>query len=633
MATVAACILLVTGCTGPGGSAVAPALVSPLDPSTPAGSTAREAGIAGDLQRLCAVMATAPAQFPSRGMPLPVRLAFLQPFALPEIARSVTDATLGADTRPFRAVAAFAARTYGVECPVREERSTVLANDPQRAIYALDFLLNGASSRLREALAQAELPDDGAAAIDRTLGIATRSTGPRNAQVPTEVAAALQSAARLDRAALVAAAGHFDEDLDVAADWSSFPAEALPEELAGAVDGTVLGVHRVDELGWLVVGGPGANRYDMGRIAAVFDPAGDDRYEWAASTVGSRLVIDLAGDDVHATVAGTGPAVSGPAGAALGVSVIDDRAGNDRYQGARNAIGAAAFGVGILVDRAGNDVYDGDAWTVGAAVAGIGAVCDLGGDDLYVSQLFSQACGGPGGAALLLDLAGGDRYRADGRTPSAYGQPTVGASFSQGAGFGYRIGGAGGIGALVDRAGNDRYECGEFGQGCGYFLSMGIVHDGGGDDFYYGHRYAQGSAAHQAFGAMLDDAGHDTYWAMTAANQGAAWDMAAAVLVDREGDDTYRADGLSQGAAAQQAIGMLVDLSGSDAYRAAGASQGAADGNEYHWDSTRSASAGILLDRAGPNRFAGNGADGERRVRGDRTQPSGRTAWGLLITR
>ena len=633
MATIAACILLAVGCTGPGGSVTAPALVSPFDASTPEGGTVMEAGITEDLRRLGAMMASAPAQFPTRGMPLPVRLAFLQPFALPEIARRVTDATIGAESRPFRAIAAYAARTYGVESPVAGERSTVKANDPQRAIFALDFLLNGASSKLREALAQAELPADGAATVDRTLAIASRSTSPRGAQVPPDVAAALQSAGRLDRAALVAAAGHFDEDLDVAADWPTFAAEPLPEELAGAVDGTVLGAHRVDELGWLVVGGPGANRYDMGRVAAVLDPGGDDRYEWSASTTGSRLVIDLAGDDAHSTAAGAGPAVSGPAGAALGVSVIDDRAGNDRYQGGRNALGAAAFGVGILLDRAGNDVYDGDAWTVGAALAGIGAVCDLGGDDLYVSQVFSQACGGPSGAALLLDLAGGDRYRADGRVPSAYGQATVNVSFSQGAGFGYRIGGAGGIGALVDRAGNDRYECGEFGQGCGYFLSMGIVHDGGGDDLYYGHRYTQGSAAHQAFGALLEDTGSDTFWAMTAANQGAAWDMAAAVLVDREGDDTYRADGLSQGAAAQQAIGMLVDLSGADAYRAGGASQGAADGNEYHWDSTRCASAGILLDRAGPNRFAGNGADGERRVRGDRTQPSGRSTWGVLLTR
>jgi hypothetical protein len=633
MSTIAAAMLLLVTGSGPAGSALAPALVRPLDAADPVGAVLATGERTDDARRLAALFASTPAMFPLRGLPGAVRIAFAQPYALPEVAAATTAPAVDPADRPFRAVARFAARAFGVDCPPAEERSRLEVSDPQRAIFALDFLLNGASSKLREALAQAELPADGAATVDRTLAIASRSTSPRGAQVPPDVAAALQSAGRLDRAALVAAAGHFDEDLDVAADWPTFAAEPLPEELAGAVDGTVLGAHRVDELGWLVVGGPGANRYDMGRVAAVLDPGGDDRYEWSASTTGSRLVIDLAGDDAHSTAAGAGPAVSGPAGAALGVSVIDDRAGNDRYQGGRNALGAAAFGVGILLDRAGNDVYDGDAWTVGAALAGIGAVCDLGGDDLYVSQVFSQACGGPSGAALLLDLAGGDRYRADGRVPSAYGQATVNVSFSQGAGFGYRIGGAGGIGALVDRAGNDRYECGEFGQGCGYFLSMGIVHDGGGDDLYYGHRYTQGSAAHQAFGALLEDTGSDTFWAMTAANQGAAWDMAAAVLVDREGDDTYRADGLSQGAAAQQAIGMLVDLSGADAYRAGGASQGAADGNEYHWESTRCASAGMLLDRAGPNRFAGNGADGERRVRGDRTQPSGRSTWGVLLTR
>jgi hypothetical protein len=270
---------------------------------------------------------------------------------------------------------------------------------------------------------------------------------------------------------------------------------------------------------------------------------------------------------------------------------------------------------------------------VGAAFAGIGAVCDLGGSDLYVSEMFSQGCGGPGGAALLLDATGGDRNRADGTAPSAYATPTVHCSFSQGVGFGYRAGAVGGVGALVDLAGDDRYEGGEFAQGCGYFLSMGILRDSAGRDLYYGNRYAQGTAAHQAFGALLDDAGDDIYWSMTAAGQGAAWDVSVAVLVDRAGDDRYQADGLSQGAAAMQAIGFLCDRAGRDDYRAAGASQGSADDNRYHWDATQCTSLGVLQDRDGPNRFNAGRADGERRMTGDAAGTSGQTQWGAFVTR
>ena len=36
------------------------------------------------------------------------------------------------------------------------------------------------------------------------------------------------------------------------------------------------------------------------------------------------------------------------------------------------------------------------------------------------------------------------------------------------------------MGAIVDLSGDDRYEGGEFAQGCGYFLSMGILRDGAG---------------------------------------------------------------------------------------------------------------------------------------------------------
>ena len=609
MHAIAAALLLAASGHGPCGGA-SPRLASPFDPATSEGAAIAESGHAEEVRRMCGFVAGTPRLFPLRGLALPVRLAFADPFGLPEIARWATDPAAEVGDRPFRAVARSAARAFGVDDPMPAERSTYTVTRPDQAVFALDFLLNEPSMLVRKALEAAVPADADRAKVARDArAVAPESTG-RRGQVMDTVGIAMRASATLDRAALVRAAAHFDEAIKVVADWSTFGPEPVPPELAGAVDGPILAAEQVPELGWLVVGGTGSNRYDMTRVAAVLDAGGDDRYDWGAGVVGNRLVIDLAGNDAHVgarAADGTLP-VSGPAG--------------------------AAFGVGILVDRAGDDTYAGGTWTIGAAFAGIAAVCDLGGNDLYRSETYSQACGGPGGIALLLDAAGNDRYRADGTVPSAYGTPTVHVSFSQGVGFGYRIGASGGVGALVDLAGNDRYESGEFGQGCGYYLSMGILRDGAGSDLYYGNRYAQGTAAHQSFGALLDDAGDDLYWSMTAAGQGAAWDMSSAALVDRAGDDEYRADGgLSQGAAAQQAVGMLLDLGGSDRYRAGGASQGEAGGNEYHWDASRCTSVGLLRDLAGPDRFDRGKHGGERRASGDPTAAQGNGCFGFFVTR
>lgn len=406
MSTVAVALLLAATGSGPAGSSLAPGECSAMHVDDPAAAALRDAGHAEDARNLAALFARTPTAFPSRGLPVPVRVAFADPFRVPEVSRAVTAPAAAAGDRPFRAVAEFAARAFGVRCGAAEERSTLEVSDPQRAVFALDFLLNESNLAVKEALAASGLPEDRTPAVRAATGRAleTVSGGKPSSEA---MATAMGAAMALDRAALVRAALHFDARLDVQGDWSKHAPEELPPELAGATEGTVLTAQLVPELGWIVVGGPGPNRYDMTRIAAVFDPAGDDRYDWGAGTLGSRLVVDVAGDDVHEGRPfpdGSLP-TCGAAGAACGVSVVDDWSGNDRYGGSRVALGAATFGVGILVDRAGNDRYAGGQWTQAAAFGGIGALCDLAGDDLYEAQAFSQACGGPGGASLLLDVA------------------------------------------------------------------------------------------------------------------------------------------------------------------------------------------------------------------------------------
>ncbi len=386
----------------------------------------------------------------------------------------------------------------------------------------------------------------------------------------------------------------------------------IPPALAAMVEGEILDYAQVDG-GYVVVGGPGPNRYRMDRLYAVIDTGGDDRYVWGEGVaLETQTVIDFAGNDRYEA------RVGGPGAGWLGASVLIDMAGDDTYVSALGGCGAGAFGFGLLFDATGADTYRCDAWSVGAGIYGAGVLIDAGdGWDSYLSQSLSQGVGGPAGVGLLLDAGGDDLYRANGLVASVYGTPTTFMSFSQGVGFGIRPYDHGGIGALIDLGGNDRYEGGEFSQGGGYFWGVGLLHDAGGNDLYYGGRYAQGFAAHQAAGLFSDMAGDDVYWAMRAAAQGAAWDQSVAMLFDGGGNDVYRAESLAQGAAAQQSRAWLFDAGGNDVYWSSGDSaQGVAGDNAYHFlDDDPVVSLGVLFDAGGDDRYSTGLANGEVRIR------------------
>src|SRR5690606_36380618 len=110
-------------------------------------------------------------------------------------------------------------------------------------------------------------------------------------------------------------------------------------------------------------GTPGRDVHRLGR-GIVFDPGGDDRYEFPDTMrPGSWLmVIDVAGDDVYAArdTAGGGAAF-------LAAQMIIDLAGDDRYEGRDFAFGAALFGFARLYDAAGDDSYMGRAGALGFA--------------------------------------------------------------------------------------------------------------------------------------------------------------------------------------------------------------------------------------------------------------------------
>jgi hypothetical protein len=160
MPTLAAAILVISAGSGPCGAGVGDALVSPFDPSTPVGETVLSGGIDGDARRWSAFMAAAPSRFALRGIPAPVRMAFLRPFALAELARTVASSAGDAADRPFLAAARHAARAFGVNWAPPPQRSVLEVSEPQRAIFALDFLLNPTSLWVRQALDAAGVPAD-----------------------------------------------------------------------------------------------------------------------------------------------------------------------------------------------------------------------------------------------------------------------------------------------------------------------------------------------------------------------------------------------------------------------------------------------------------------------------------------
>jgi hypothetical protein len=483
--------------------------------------------------------------------------------------------------------------------PLAPRHGAIPVPNAQGGVFAMRFLLEESGLRLQRALAPvlesagmerdalAELLADAPPTVTRIKWMGKDEPDGRTAQVIH----AMRAATRIDADALAQAIAHCDADLYVTADWTQAEPEPLPDALAGAVTGAILTAEMVPDLGWVVVGGLDTNTYDMSRIAAVLDPGGDDEYRWTTVRTGMQAVIDLAGDDRY-----WGAGLQGPGAGILGMSIIDDYAGNDRYEAPWLGAGAALAGAGIVVDRAGNDTYRIERWGCGAAIGGSGLLMDLGGSDDYRGSLFVQGIGGPGGLGALVDAGGNDRYNADGSVPSTYLTPATSLSFSQGIGFGFRPALAGGTGIMLDLGGDDRYFAGEFSQGGGYYLGIGIARDTGGRDYWSGDRYAHGWSAHQAVGALIDDSGDDIFLSRTAASQGAAWDESVSLLLDRSGNDTYRGDGLAQGAAAQQAFAMMIDCGGDDTLDAAAPTcQGGSGPNEYHFDSTGARSVSVLL--------------------------------------
>lgn len=387
-------------------------------------------------------------------------------------------------------------------------------------------------------------------------------------------------------------------------------------------------------LGWVVIDTTGRdNRHRLLDALLVLDVGGDDDYEFLdrSDTHAISVLLDHRGNDRYATAA---PGAD-PSSATLGYGVLWDTEGDDRYEGVEQAQASALFGAALLADRGGSNRFVASSRSQAYAVGGIAVLLSGGGgDDEFTSLTYSQATGGPGGVAMLVDTGGNDRYTL-GNEPLIRPSPQLAdrnTSMGQGAGYGMRgvfydgRSTAGGIGILLDLAGNDRYEAQLFAQGMGYFEGLGLLVDDGGDDSYAVAWYGMGGGVHQAAGVLLDrGTGRDVYRSTHQVVLGAANDQSAGVFVDEGGDDDYAVGHLSLGVGYGNATGIFVDGAGNDRYAVASPTCRALGAAFLHAPGTvreNQPGLGLFLDLGGADSYPAHCA----RVANDRMW-AGPRAW------
>lgn len=382
--------------------------------------------------------------------------------------------------------------------------------------------------------------------------------------------------------------------------------------------------------GLIVVGTSGSDNYRyLTPPLLIIDGGGDDLYEFSGSNPDFPFsaIVDPGGNDIYRSTDSRQPGIGG---SVLGMSVVIDLKGNDRYEAASLAQGAGLFGLGLMLDLTGDDLYSGDMFVQGTGLFGIGIMADSTGNDSLYCVTQSQGFGYTRGCGLLVNGEGDDRYIAENDTllNASSQSNTDNNSLAQGCGFGKRAdysdghSWAGGVGILADGSGSDRYSAGLFAQGCAYWFSIGMLLDGSGDDSYDGIWYVQGSGAHFGVGLLDDFDGDDRYNPNSDPKNmavGAGHDFTIGFLNERGGNDSYNVPNLSLGGGNVNGIGIFVDHQGDDVYRTKqGTTLGRAHGST---NGPRSLlyTIGLFIDRSGNDSYSADWAKEKSRWRAPRT--------------
>ncbi len=364
------------------------------------------------------------------------------------------------------------------------------------------------------------------------------------------------------------------------------------------VDGSVLAV-RQTPFGVFVIGGDGPNTYS-GDFAVIIDVGGDDRY---LSRVGSAVgvlghaesaVIDFSGNDLYLSDKSCDQACG-----ILGFGALVDLAGDDIYRAASFSQGAAFCGAALFFDGSGDDWYHSQLFGQSAAVCGVAVLADGGGRNIFDLGEYGQGFASTFGAAALVGGTGNDVYRAGGLENDLPLRPEDYNSYAQGFATGSRPRGGGGIALLHDRGGNDSYNAEIYGQGVGYWYSLGALIDDSGNDSYSTTQYCQGAGIHLAVGVLEDCAGDDHYISRYGPGQGAAHDLAVGFFYDHSGDDQYLLSG-GHGMAINNSAALFLDGNGNDDYHVTVPELG--EGGTA--DARGFGSLGVFVDAMGRDRYS-----------------------------
>ena len=528
----------------------------------------------------------------------PLRTAYVmrEPFALPALSRELADV-------PEDVSAILAHAGAWLDLPVAElsvPKWTGVDSSPEAHARHIEAALQPAVARCRQAFTA--LSDEERTFLTEHIDLVAESLlddvmiqRDPDKQRLADVLRVVELSARVDRAELITAARHVTEI------FNPVYLDRLRHDLAGHGEGVFL-THHAD-FGDIVFAGAGST-WHADSATVIIDLGGDDFYTCATAEPLS-VIVDLGGDDEYAATFSTAQGA-----ARMGVALLYDEAGNDRYRGRRWTQGAGLLGVGVLHDHAGDDSYRGGDFGQAAAFSGVGLLIDDAGDDRYDIERFGQSLALPGGFAALVDRGGDDHYYCKGRDLGAYGTPGVFAGWGQGCGVGLRGVASGGVALLLDAAGGDTYEAGNFSQGGGYYFGWGALVDRGGDDRYLGSRYAQAFAAHQALGFLEDYAGDDIYRVSREVGQSCSWDQTVTALIDDSGDDVYSCGGFALGASAHNGVALFVDAAGRDVYER-NAGRARATPNDYHGGTCLS----LVIDLGGDADTYSGDADANNKVR------------------
>ena len=328
--------------------------------------------------------------------------------------------------------------------------------------------------------------------------------------------------------------------------------------------------------GAIIIGGKGPNTYDLdslGDVVLVIDLGGENTYIDGTVSPERPLLanVNLGGRNLYRS---SKSAVQG--GAVLGVSMIVNAEGGNRYEAEDLAQASTIGGVGIIVEFGGQNTYRASRRVQAQAICGVGIIIGHGGENSYHAGMWGQGLGGPLGFGIIDDIQGNDHYFLGGLNVNSYKPETPGyEGFGQGVGAGIRQVADGGIGMLLNGGGHNVYEFDYLSHGGGYWCGLGFARDFGGHskrliarkNFYGGERtetlfqrFGCGWGCHYSQGFCFDDKGHSTFEG-SIMGSGMGWDCSLGALCVFGGHNHFEAaNSLVQGCGAKEAWASFTSM-------------------------------------------------------------------------